>query len=165
MNHSTRFGQFLKNISCNINNVNIQTFSLPFFKFLVHYIRSSLHLFCVLFYPCKRVISYIGPIVYRLGHQVFQPKADHPLGGILAKTMFYVYVLKSTVKEYHYIGSTEDLRRRVAEHNSGKTKSIKHLIPFRLVYYEAYTKKTLARKREIELKRNSYKKQEMLGRI
>ncbi|MDD2766635.1 MAG: GIY-YIG nuclease family protein [Candidatus Moranbacteria bacterium] len=48
--------------------------------------------------------------------------------------MFYVYVLKSTLKDYHYIGSTTDLQKRVQEHNQGKTKSIKHLIPFELQY-------------------------------
>ncbi len=79
--------------------------------------------------------------------------------------MFYVYVLKSEQTEYHYIGSTEDLKRRFKEHNQGKTKPIKHLIPFRLLYYEAYETHTLARKREIELKRNSFKKKELLDRL
>ena len=79
--------------------------------------------------------------------------------------MFYVYLLKSTVKNYHYIGCTEDLRQRLSEHNAGKTKSIKHLVPFTLQYYEAYATKKLARIREIELKKNSYKKKELLDRI
>ncbi len=79
--------------------------------------------------------------------------------------MFYVYILKSKLKDYHYIGSTEDLKKRLSEHNQGKTKSIKHFIPFELKYYEAYGSKTLARKREIELKRNSFKKRELLERI
>ncbi len=106
-----------------------------------------------------------GPIVYRLGHQVFQPEADHPLGGIPVKDMFYVYILKSTVKDVYYIGSTGDLRKRLAEHNQGKTQSIRHLVPLELKYYEAYGTRTLARKREIELKRNSFKKKEVLERI
>ncbi len=80
-------------------------------------------------------------------------------------SMFYVYVLKSERKEYHYIGSTEDLKRRFEEHNQGKTKSIKHLIPFKLLYYEAYEIRTLARKRELELKRNSFKKKELFDRL
>ncbi len=79
--------------------------------------------------------------------------------------MFYTYVLKSIKKEYYYIGSTTDLRNRLREHNFGKTKSIKHLIPFELVYYEAYTTKALARKRELALKKSSYKKEEVLKRI
>lgn len=79
--------------------------------------------------------------------------------------MFYLYIIKSKVKKYYYIGSTEDLRRRMVEHNQGKTRSIKHLIPFELIYYEAYGIKTLVRKREIELKNNSFKKKELLERI
>jgi putative endonuclease len=104
--------------------------------------------------------SSIGELAcLRQGHQVFQPEADHPLGGIPAKDMFYVYILKSTVKDVYYIGSTEDLRKRLAEHNQGKTKSIRHLVPLELKYYEAYSTRTLARKR------NSFKKKEVLERI
>ena len=79
--------------------------------------------------------------------------------------MNYVYVIKSKIKKYYYIGSTEDLKKRFKEHNQGKTKSIKHLIPFELKYYEAYETKKLARKRELELKNNSFKKKEILERI
>jgi len=79
--------------------------------------------------------------------------------------MNYVYVIKSKIKKYYYIGSTEDLKKRFKEHNKGKTKSIKHLIPFKLKYYEVYETKKLARKRELELKNNSFKKKELLERI
>ncbi|NTW46344.1 MAG: GIY-YIG nuclease family protein [Candidatus Moranbacteria bacterium] len=79
--------------------------------------------------------------------------------------MFYVYVLRSAQKKYHYIGSTEDLKRRFEEHNQGKTKSIRHLVPFELLYYEAYVTKGLARKRELELKNNSFKKKELFDRL
>ena len=79
--------------------------------------------------------------------------------------MFYVYIIKSRIKNYNYIGSTEDLKRRFTEHNNGKTKSIKHLIPFDLIYYEAYLTKELARKREISLKKNSSQKEELFSRI
>ncbi|NTW76124.1 MAG: GIY-YIG nuclease family protein [Candidatus Moranbacteria bacterium] len=79
--------------------------------------------------------------------------------------MFYVYVLRSAKKKYHYIGSTEDLKRRLEEHNQGKTKSIRHLVPFELLYYEAYVTKVLARKRELELKNNSFKKKVLFDRL
>ena len=36
--------------------------------------------------------------------------------------MNYVYVLKSTVDGELYIGSTNDLKRRIGEHNNGKVK-------------------------------------------
>jgi putative endonuclease len=79
--------------------------------------------------------------------------------------MYYVYVLKSEVDKNLYIGYTDDLKRRIEEHNQGKTKSIKHRIPFGLIYYEAYKNKTDARKREIELKNNSYQKEQLLKKI
>jgi len=79
--------------------------------------------------------------------------------------MFFVYVLKSLKDNTTYIGSCEDLERRLKEHNQGKTKSIKHKIPLELVYYEAYLTKTLARKREIELKKNSAAKEQLFRRI
>ncbi len=79
--------------------------------------------------------------------------------------MFYTYVVQSLLDQTTYIGSTEDLRKRLIEHNQGKTKSIKHKLPVQLVYYEAYLTKTHARKREIELKQNSKKKEELYKRI
>ena len=79
--------------------------------------------------------------------------------------MYYVYVLKSEKDGSTYIGSTEFLERRIEEHNKGKTKSIKHKIPYRLVYYEAYMTKTLALKREYKLKKNSFAKEQLFKRI
>ncbi|HHL52919.1 MAG TPA: GIY-YIG nuclease family protein [Flammeovirgaceae bacterium] len=79
--------------------------------------------------------------------------------------MYFVYVLKSLKDGTTYIGSTGDITQRLKEHNQGKTKSIKHKLPMELVYYEAYLTKTLARKREIELKKNSFAKEQLYRRI
>jgi len=79
--------------------------------------------------------------------------------------MYYTYVLKSKVDSFTYIGYTSDLRERIKDHNNGKTKSIRHRIPFELIYYEAYKNKTDARKREIELKNNNYQKEQLMKRI
>lgn len=79
--------------------------------------------------------------------------------------MYYTYVLQSEKDKTTYIGYTEDLRERLKEHNQGKTKSIKHKVPFILIYYEAYQTKYQARKRELELKNNSSKKEELYKRI
>jgi len=81
------------------------------------------------------------------------------------KTKFFVYVLESEKDGTTYIGSTEFLDRRIEEHNKGKTKSIRHKLPVKLVYYEAYLTKTLALKREIELKKNSFAKEQLYKRI
>ena len=72
--------------------------------------------------------------------------------------MFYVYVLKSKKDEKLYIGYTNDLKRRIQEHNSVHTRSIKSRLPFTLVYYEAYHSLQDARIREERLKqfKNSY---------
>ena len=66
--------------------------------------------------------------------------------------MYYVYVLKSLVDENLYIGSTNDLRRRLKEHNDCKVKSTKSRVPLELKYYEAYTSENEAKHREWNLK-------------
>ena len=54
-----------------------------------------------------------------------------------------------------YIGSTNDLRKRIEEHNFGMVRSTKSRIPFEFVYYEAYKSESDARKREQNLKLRS----------
>ena len=39
--------------------------------------------------------------------------------------MYFVYVLKSENNWRFYVGMTENIERRLTEHNSGKTKSTK----------------------------------------
>ena len=84
---------------------------------------------------------------------------------LLLCSMYYVYVLKSKVDGTTYIGYTEDVEKRLKEHNSGGTKSIKHKIPLELVYTEEYESKTEARKRELRLKNNSSEKEQLYKRI
>jgi putative endonuclease len=65
---------------------------------------------------------------------------------------YYVYVLKSTADGNFYVGFTNDLKRRVAEHNDGKVRSTAARRPLELVYYEACRNQTDATKREKYLK-------------
>ncbi len=69
--------------------------------------------------------------------------------------MFYVYVLKSKKDGNLYTGSTNNLSRRLKEHNEGKCFSTKTRIPFEIIYYEAYKSESDARKREHNLKLRS----------
>ena len=63
--------------------------------------------------------------------------------------MFYAYVLKSEKNGRQYIGSTDNLKRRLEEHNSGIGGTYtKNNRPFTLIYYEAYIAYDLARKAE-----------------
>ncbi len=63
--------------------------------------------------------------------------------------MYYAYVLKSEKNGRRYVGSTDDLKRRLKEHNSGVGGMYtKNNRPFTLIYYEAYISYDLARKAE-----------------
>lgn len=68
--------------------------------------------------------------------------------------MFYVYVLESEYNREMYTGRTADLKKRLKEHNCGKTISTKRYIPWKLVYYEACTDEEDAVRRERYLKTN-----------
>ena len=68
--------------------------------------------------------------------------------------MFYLYILKSKKDDNLYVGSTNDLRRRLSEHNSGKVQSTMSRRPFELRYYQAYNNENDARKREFSLKKD-----------
>jgi putative endonuclease len=50
---------------------------------------------------------------------------------VLNNTQYYVYVLRSLRDGKLYTGVTSDLDRRVREHNSGKTKSLRGRRPLR----------------------------------
>jgi len=62
--------------------------------------------------------------------------------------MFYVYILKSLKDGRNYVGYTNDLKRRVSEHNSGKVRVTRNRRPFRPIYYEAYCNQQDATERE-----------------
>jgi putative endonuclease len=79
--------------------------------------------------------------------------------------MFSLYILKSEKYEELYIGSTNDLRRRIVEHNSGRVKSTKHKEPYKLVYYEAYGEESDARRREKMLKLRGQARRQLLLRL
>ena len=62
--------------------------------------------------------------------------------------MYYTYILKSINYDKLYIGSTENLRQRLGDHNSSKSNFTKSFMPWKLVYYEAHISKTFAIKAE-----------------
>lgn len=66
--------------------------------------------------------------------------------------MYYVYILKSKKHNRQYIGYTEDLQKRLGEHNQGLVKSTHPYLPWRVVYYEAYSSQEEAILREHNLK-------------
>lgn len=66
--------------------------------------------------------------------------------------MYFVYAIKSIIKNYIYVGMTNDLKRRVHQHNSGLNKTTKPYKPFELILCENYKTRLQARRREKYLK-------------
>ncbi len=68
---------------------------------------------------------------------------------------YYFYILRCSDNSL-YCGQTNNLQRRIQEHNSDKNKSAKYLRakkPVKLVYFEEYPTLQLAMKREWQVKK------------
>ncbi len=72
--------------------------------------------------------------------------------------MYIVYVLKSSVANKSYVGFTDNLQRRLAEHNSGLSSFTKKYKPWNLIYRENFKNYDDAVKREKYLKSASGRK-------
>ena len=75
--------------------------------------------------------------------------------------IYFVYVIQSEINKCLYIGSTDDIERRLLEHNSGKTRSTKPFVPYRLIYSEVYENKKEAIQRERQIKRSGKVRKEL----
>jgi putative endonuclease len=64
----------------------------------------------------------------------------------------FVYILLSNKDYRSYVGSTDDLEKRLIEHNQGKCKSTKYRRPLKLIYQEEFNSLAEARLREKFLK-------------
>lgn len=66
--------------------------------------------------------------------------------------MYYVYVIQSLKDKTLYKGITNNLPRRLGQHNRGINASTKSKRPYELVYFEKCEDRYKARKREKWLK-------------
>jgi putative endonuclease len=66
--------------------------------------------------------------------------------------MYFAYVLKSHVDGRLYKGMTENIERRIYEHNHGKNKSTRPYKPWELVYSKGFNSRQEARDHEKWLK-------------
>ena len=80
--------------------------------------------------------------------------------------MYFVYAISSSIQNRIYVGMSEDVEKRLGEHNAGKTSSTKFYRPWVLFCTEAFETRVEARKREIFLKSGSGKEflKEILAR-
>ena len=65
---------------------------------------------------------------------------------------YYVYVIQSAKDKNFYVGYTNNIKKRIEEHNSGHVESTKSRIPFKLIYWEGCMSQKDALKREKYLK-------------
>lgn len=66
--------------------------------------------------------------------------------------MFFMYILQSELTRKYYIGSTNDLSKRLVQHNAGRTPSTKNYRPWKLLYSEPFETLSEARRRERQVK-------------
>ena len=70
---------------------------------------------------------------------------------------FYVYIIQSEIDGSYYIGSTQDIVERLERHNQGRSKYTKTKRPWKLVYSEEHPNRSVAIKREKEIKNRKKK--------
>jgi len=78
--------------------------------------------------------------------------------------MYTVYILR-TSKNTLYIGQTNNIDRRIAEHRSNSARGAKYMryfTDFELVYQEEHKTRSDAMKREAELKKLTKSQKEQL---
>jgi putative endonuclease len=64
-----------------------------------------------------------------------------------------LYILQSETSGQFYVGSTDDLDRRLSEHHRGHTPSTRGRGPWKLVYKGDFASLLEARRRELEIKK------------
>ncbi len=65
---------------------------------------------------------------------------------------WHVYILYSSRYQRSYVGISEDVDRRLTDHNRGYVQSTRPYLPWQLVYVEAMKSREEARAREKYLK-------------
>ena len=72
---------------------------------------------------------------------------------------YFVYLIVSNLKnnkKFSYVGYTNNLKKRLYLHNTGKGAKFTRGKKWKLVYYEVYDSKIEAMKKEYSLKKNYY---------
>ena len=69
--------------------------------------------------------------------------------------MYYVYILKSSTKQFTYTGLTKNLQKRYKEHQEEKCPVTKPYLPIKIIWYCAFVDKLKAAYFEKYLKSGS----------
>lgn len=68
-----------------------------------------------------------------------------------------VYIILLANNQY-YVGSTNDIDRRMLEHNAGTTKGIKYKLPAKLIFKQEFLSPKEARQSEYKIKKQKSRK-------
>ena len=66
---------------------------------------------------------------------------------------FSFYILRSVKTGSYYIGSTENITRRLFQHNHGLVESTKFQLPWLLIHVEHFDNLSDSRQREVQVKK------------
>jgi len=68
------------------------------------------------------------------------------------KTKYFVYAISSISRKYIYVGMTNNLNRRISDHNKGYNRTTKPYAPFELIFTQEFPSRIEARIKEKYLK-------------
>ncbi len=74
-----------------------------------------------------------------------------------------VYIIQSTKNGYYYIGSTDNIERRLAQHNKGLVRATRNLRPLEIKCFIRCSNPTEAKQSEYRLK--NYKRKDILEKV
>jgi putative endonuclease len=85
-----------------------------------------------------------GKKIGEISPSAFSGEANPPSSFI----MYYVYILLNEAKSRTYTGVTDDVNKRLAEHNAGKVKSSQPYRPYKVIHIESFETLKEARQKE-----------------
>ena len=65
---------------------------------------------------------------------------------------FFTYILYSASIDKYYVGQTNDIHKRLHRHNAGLNRFSKRGIPWIIVYFEDFSSRAEAMRRERQIK-------------
>lgn len=65
---------------------------------------------------------------------------------------YYVYAIKSIQRKYIYVGLTNNIERRIKQHNNCREKTTRAYTPFKIIYANEFQDRKSAREKEKYLK-------------
>ena len=92
-------------------------------------------------------VSSLPPNSKRL---VTHQRRDRPFSFFMPH---YLYIIQPAWDDSYYVGTTQDVDKRLVRHNQGRSKYTKAKCPWQLVYFEEHPDRSSAMKREYENKR------------